>query len=634
MRSTWAQPSLSRDFALLSAAILFVLSIISTVVTFTTYAAHSTQLTGEMEKESVRVESALNAEMENASYTLTSLGKQIVLDPDRNLIKLAQILKSFDSKDYIYSILSWVNPDQLLVVSSNKGVLEKPIDISDRDYVKKSFADPWKMAIGRPIEGRVSGRWVIPVSMGITDYTGKFIGTIMISIDINMLTERISNLVKRDGLSFAILSKTMIPLAQVSDDKDFVANNFPLQKLVNVNFSKNPSGLVSQVNMFWNTGNYTFYRASANYPYIVLLGYDPRYSDQTVRGLLWWRLLQVMAMAVFFVAFLWIVRVRMIKPVIEMTSIATSVAKGEACAILPRGGPVEIEGLALQIRKISEYIEETKRIQDELRNKMFMLKKAKEQADIDRRSQSEFLAYVCQEMRTPLNNIIGGAQVMKDQLYGPMENRKYRQYAADIYTTGNILIDSTQDLLTLAKAEMDYIELVEKPVEIAGSINKALRFLSDKMQVEKLGIKVQLQDPMPRLIADEFRLQQILMNLLLHALSHALPESAILLEAKVVSESRDKTYFAFVINSNGKPLYTNAELFALAEKLSQAPEYRPGSKVAELLKEQTDVSLELAKTLVALHHGTININKSTDGTIAITLFFGGNRVRFADTTDK
>lgn len=634
MRSTWAQPSLSRDFALLSAAILFILIMISTVVTITTYSSHFEHVSNEMAKESIRIEQTINAEMQNASYTLTSLGKHIVLDPDRNLTKLAQIMKSFDSKDYIYSILSWVNPEQLLVVSSNKGVLEKPIDISDRDYVKKSFADPWKMEIGRPIEGRVSGRWVIPVSMGITDYTGKFIGTIMISIDINMLSDRISNLTKRDGLSFAILSKTLIPLAQVSDDKDFVSNNFPLPKLVNVNFSKNPNGILSQMNLLWNTGSYTYYRASTSYPYIVLLGYDARYSDEAVRGLLWWRLVQVVAMALFFVAFLWIVRVRMIKPVIEMTNIAASVAKGEACAIMAQGGPIEIEGLANQIRRISEYIEESKRIQDELRNKMFMLKKAKEQADINRRSQSEFLAYVCQEMRTPLNNIIGGAQVMKDQLYGPMENRKYRQYASDIYTTGNVLIDSTQDLLTLSKAEMDYIELVEKPVEIAGAINKALRFLSDKMQVEKLGIKVQLQEPMPKIIADEFRLQQILMNLLLHALSHALPESTILLEAKLITESRDKMYFAFVINSSGKPLYTNSELLALADKLYQTGEYRSSSKLIELLKEQTDISLELAKTLINLHQGAIKIQKSNDNTISIAIFFSGNRVRFSEMAEK
>lgn len=629
MRSPWTQPSLSRDFALLSAAILFVLCIVSLGVTYSTYTSHAEQVAGDLEKESLRIERTLATEMESASYILSALGKQIVLDNDRSYIKLAQIMKSFDNKDYIYSILSWINPEQMLVVSSNKGVLDKAVDISDRDYVKKAFSDPWKMTVGRPIEGRVSGRWIIPVSMGITDYTGRFIGTIMISIDIDALTERLSRLIRRDGLSFAIVSKTLIPITQVSDDKDFVNNNFPLKKLVNVNFSKNPSGLISRGSAFLGASNYSYYRMANDYPYIVLLAYDPRFSDDTVRGLIWSRLLLLASMAVFFVLFLWIVRVRMIKPVLELTAVAAGVARGEVCAATHKGGPVEIEGLSNQIHKVSEYIEENRRIQNELRNKMQMLRKAKEQAEVEKRSQSEFMAYVCQEMRNPLNNIIGGAQVMKDQLYGPIENRKYRQYAADIYATGNLLMDSTQDLLTLAKMETDYIDLVEKPVDVTSAINKALRFIADKMQAEKLGIKVQLQEPMPRLIADEFRLQQIIMNLLLHALGQTLPEGTITLEARLLSESRDRQFFSLVISSTGATPYTPAELLEMAERLSHAP--AAPSKVENLMKEQSDVSLELAKTLIAMHGATYDIRHLPNNAVAIAVFFSGNRIRLAET---
>src|SRR5690606_20241991 len=122
------------------------------------------------------------------------------------LVQLAQVLKSFDSKDNLYSIFSWIGPTQHAMVSSNRGILEKPVDLSDRDYVKQVLTDPWHMTIGRPIEGRVSNHWVIPVAIGLTDYTGKFIGTLMISLDINVLTERLSKLIKRDGISFAIVS--------------------------------------------------------------------------------------------------------------------------------------------------------------------------------------------------------------------------------------------------------------------------------------------------------------------------------------------------------------------------------------------------------------------------------------------
>ena len=630
MRSPWTQPSLSRDFALLSAAILFILCIISLGVTYSTYTHHARDVADDLEKESLRIERTLATEMESANYILSSLGKQIVLDNDRSYIKLAQIMKSFDNKDYIYSILSWINPEQMLVVSSNKGVLDKAVDISDRDYVKKAFSDPWKMTIGRPIEGRVSGRWIIPVAMGITDYTGKFIGTIMISIDIDVLTDRLSRLIHRDGLSFAIVSKTFIPITQVSDDKDFVGNNFPLQRLVSVNFSKAPSGLISRGSAFIGNYNYAYYRMAADYPYIILLTYDPHYSDQTVRGLIWSRLLLLMGMALFFVAFLWIVRIRMIKPILELSAIASGVARGEAYISLPKGGPIEIDGLAAQIAKVSEYIEENRRIQSELRSKMQALRKAKEQAEVERRSQSEFMAYVCQEMRNPLNNIIGGAQVMKDQLYGPIENRKYRQYAADIYATGNMLMDSTQDLLTLAKMETDYIDLVEKPVDITAAINKALRFISDKMQAEKLGIKVQLQEPMPRLLADEFRLQQIIMNLLLHALGQTLPEGTITLEARLISEGRDQQYFALVISSTSNAPYTTPELLQLANRLSQSPLPSHAAKLENLLKEQTDVSLELAKTLITMHGATYDIRHTADHAVAIAVFFSGNRIRHSE----
>lgn len=633
MKGSWAQPSLSRDFALLSAAILFVLCIISLGVTYSTYTNHAGTVATEMEKESLRIERALSIEMENASYMLSALGKQIVLDNDRDLVRLAQIMKSFDNKDHIYSILSWINPDQHLVVSSNKGVLEKPVDISDRDYVKKSLSDPWKMTIGRPIEGRVSGRWIIPVSMGITDYTGKFIGTIMLSIDIDALTERLSRTIRRDGLSFAVVSKTLIPITQISDDKDFVNNNFPVKRLVNVNFTKHPSGIISQGSILFGATNYAYYRVAADYPYIILLAYDPRFSDQTVRSLLWSRLLQVGAMAIFFVCFLWVVRVRMIRPVLELTNIAAGVARGEALRVNLRGGPSEIEGLATQINKICDYMDEARRIQAELRAKAVMLRKSREKAEIERRSQSEFMAYICQEMRTPLNNIIGGAQVMKDQLYGPMENRKYRQYAADIYATGNVLMDSTQDLLTLAKIETDYIELSEKPVDVSSCINKALRFVSDKLQTEKLGIKVQLQDPMPRLFADEFRLQQIIMNLLLHALSQTLPESTLTLEARILSEQRERQYFAIVIGSGGHPPYTEAQLLTIAEEqLRTQPQTQ--QKLEHILSGQSDISVELARTLATLHGALLDIRQLGTGAVAIAVLFPASRLRSQELPEK
>ncbi len=459
MRISWAQPSLSRDFTLLSVAVLFMLALVSGWVTYKTYENHYDKITKELAKESLRIERILSMEFGDANYFLASLGRQIVTDPDRDYTKLAKALTSFDSKSSLYVLLSWTNVNKKMVISSNRGVLEEPVDISDRDFIQMSSMDSWKMHVGRPIEGRVSGRWVIPVSMGIADYTGKFIGIISISIDIGGLTERIRDIVKRDGLSFAVINResgnNFINLTEVSDDKEFVSHNFSKERISGIDFDKDTAGLIVKGSLAFGTGNYVYYRALENFPYIVLLGYDANYSDDAVQTILWMRLLQIFVIAVFFVLLLWIVRVRVIAPVLDLTSFIKSIIKGEQVALPFKKSSVEMEALASNVQNLSQYIDEKRRIENELRNKMFVLKKARENSDFNVRSKSEFLAYIAQDMRVPINNIIGFAQVLRDQAYGAIENRKYKQYANDIYTTANQLITKVQDILLYSKVNSD-----------------------------------------------------------------------------------------------------------------------------------------------------------------------------------
>ena len=150
------------------------------------------------------------------------------------------------------------------------------------------------------------------------------------------------------------------------------------------------------------------------------------------------------------------------------------------------------------------------------------------------------------------------------------------------------------------------------------------------MQAEKLGIKIQLQEPMPKLIGDEFRLQQILNNLLLQVIDHAHPEGTVMLEALFISESKDKGFFAFVLSSHDQSPHKNELLIEMARELLNAPIHRTASGTSVFSNDHTNISLELAKALIALHDGAIDITESPDNSIAITIFFPGARVRFMD----
>jgi len=625
MKNSWSQPSLSRDFALLAAAILFILFLISAWVSYSTFNRHSKYVLKALDHQATRIESVIDFDLENSNYMLTSLGKQIILDRTQNLTSIAQILKSFDSRGYIYSTFSFINPEQQIVVSSNLGVLDKPLDVSDRDYGQLAMSEPWKMHVGTPIEGRVSGRWVVPVSMGITDYTGKHIGSLLISLDVAAITKNMNNLIKDDGLSFAIMSrvddKPLVKITEITEEKDFIANNFPSEKLAAIDFEATPQALIERGNLFIGSNLYTYYRALKDYPYVILIGYNAYENDVNVRNQLLSRLLQVFGFAIFFVLFLWIMRARLIRPIVFLTEMAGGISKGKAYISHPQGGAEEIESLSLQMGKISDYIAETGRIEDELRNKMFMLKKSKEVSELEILSKTEFLAYICQELRTPINSVIGFAQVMKDQLYGPIENRKYRQCAADIHLTSSIMLDNLTDLLAFSKIKTGYVATEEKPTQIHLAANKAISFLTERLTAANKEFKSSISESFPELIVSHFRLYQIIVNVMKFLLETT-ESPRFYITAKLFHENKDRSIVAIFFYRNNLTTKHESEILSHADR---SIESSIRFSLDQSIIASENINLKLARILLSEHQAGIHIEEDDDGK-QVALFFTHNRI--------
>ena len=74
------------------------------------------------------------------------------------------------------------------------------------------------------------------------------------------------------------------------------------------------------------------------------------------------------------------------------------------------------------------------------------------------RHKSEFLASMSHELRTPLNAIIGFSQVLRDEMFGDV-NDKQKEYLEDILTSGNHLLSLINDVLDLSKVEAGQVEL-------------------------------------------------------------------------------------------------------------------------------------------------------------------------------
>lgn len=590
------QPSLSRDFALLSLFILFILVLVSIWVAFETYGNYEKDVIKQMESEALRLDRGLIVEIENASYILESVGRQIQATSDDSN-NIAQLFFSFaKAEGPKRSVFSWVNKEQMITVSNNLGVLDRPIDVSDRDYVKKSIAEPWKVHIGRPIEGRLSRTWILPLSLGLTDKNGTYLGSVIVALDTEALGNDISRSMKDSGIRFAITNLSLTLLTQSDAATKFFNENFDVNRLAKIDFDKVTAGRYSSASLFDHSQIYSYFERSSQYPYIIFLGLDADQSAKELRKLLVPRLFQLLVIAVFLLFVLWTVRKRIIQPVMALTEQTATIVRGDRFDADDTRGPLEIEQLAYEIKRLYDYIEERRRVESELRLKNAELTRIKEAAQITNQVKADFFAYVGQELTEPVETILQQIETLKDQHFGPVGNPKYLAHAADIHDHAVQLMGMLEDIKAISKAETGLLALNESDVDLSFVLQKTIRIFREK-QALNTEVQLDINSSLPHIRGDELRIKQLILNIL----------SAIQQQLGTAEPIR--------ITSSLK-----------AQELSLSFSYTGSSALISATRSKQGLDLALARLLIALHQGSLETKTTTDRVSVITLRFPALRV--------
>ena len=241
-------------------------------------------------------------------------------------------------------------------------------------------------------------------------------------------------------------------------------------------------------------------------------------------------------------------------------------------------------------------VTERKRLDQVLQEKNVELESARSVAERANLAKSEFLSSMSHELRSPLNAILGFAQLMESDSLPPTPSQV--ESIAQILQAGWHLLSLIDEILDLAKVESGQVPLSKEPVSLAEVILECQGMLEPQAQQRRLHMVFPRFEAPFFVSADRTRVKQVLLNLLSNALKYNSKEGTVEVTCTEFTPGRVRVS----IGDSGPGLS--------AEQLPQLfqPFHRLGQEAGP--EEGTGIGLVVAKRLVELMGGVIGVGST------------------------
>ncbi|MPY68899.1 MAG: hypothetical protein GEU92_02310 [Alphaproteobacteria bacterium] len=259
--------------------------------------------------------------------------------------------------------------------------------------------------------------------------------------------------------------------------------------------------------------------------------------------------------------------------------------------------------------RLRDHVAELEATKRELEATAENLTRALEAAAASSQTKSQFLATMSHELRTPLNAVIGFSEVIAKEMFGPVGNGQYLDYAKCIYDSGAHLLGLINDVLDISKLDAGGLEMDDDETDLRQIVDDAVRMVRRQAETARIALAIDIPPDMPRIRADERRLRQVLLNLLSNAVKFT-PEDG----AMRVVAYRTAMGVAVSVTDTGIGI-ASEDIPKALERFGQVDDTL-GRRY-----EGTGLGLPLSKSLMELHGGTLEL-ESTLGvgtTVTITL---------------
>jgi PAS domain S-box-containing protein len=251
-----------------------------------------------------------------------------------------------------------------------------------------------------------------------------------------------------------------------------------------------------------------------------------------------------------------------------------------------------LQGVFAAARNITE----RKRLDQVLQDNNIELEGAKSAAEKANLAKSEFLSSMSHELRSPLNAILGFAQLMEST--SPLPTDSQGESIAQILKAGWHLLKLINEILDLAAVESGKMSLSPEPVALAEVISECQAMMEPQAQKHGIGMTFPKLDVPYYVNADRTRMKQVLINLLSNAIKYNREKGAV--EVKCTVESPGRIRISVKDNGAGLPKEKLTQLFQPFNRLGQ----ESGGE------EGTGIGLVMSKRVVELMDGVIGVDST------------------------
>lgn len=259
-------------------------------------------------------------------------------------------------------------------------------------------------------------------------------------------------------------------------------------------------------------------------------------------------------------------------------------------------------GLALLIKVVITQIrdEEIARVTARQASLIEELERARDAAEAANQAKSNFLGVISHELRTPMNGVLGAAQLLTAGPLAPQE----RQLVTIIQQSGESLLSLLNDILDVTKIEAGRMEMAMSEIALTDLCRKVVGPFQAHAEAKGLDFTLWCDPAAPEIIrTDPLRLAQIIQNFISNAIKFTTSGGVHLSIALEGASTLDRATLILSVSDEGMGI-SEADLSRLFEPFTQVDDSSTRRFAG------TGLGLSIAKRMAELLGGSVSVRST------------------------